>query len=356
MHTGEVRVSTEYYTLYGAARSYFTRKMTGYFNYKEIPYRYTRMNPRRFQQLQSEGWRRGIPVVRTPDNALMWDSTCMLHYLDGVVPERGVLHPDPVQRFLGYLLEDISDEWYTHSVIAIRWFHPEDAALLRRELGMDMCMGSDATPEEAGGAAQAMMTERCHKLGVTDETAGAWVDALQSWMRLLDALLADRPYFQGGRPSIADFAVYGASVAHFYFDPTSRAYMDAHAPRLRDWTDRLREPHEQDFGDWCAADDVPNSLMAVLAELGREYLPWSAAVGYGREPAPVDLRGCRIDLRPIPYTHIARAELLARYYATKDVRLDGILERAGILQYLDGHDTPLDAPPAYDTPPTERLN
>lgn len=349
-------MSRDYYTIYGAARSYFTRKVTGYFNYKEIPHRFTRSNMMRTGQLRGEGWRRGIPVVRTPDGTFMWDSTPMIHYLDGVFPERGVFHPDPVQQFLAYLIEDASDEWYTHSAIAVRWFYERDAELLQRELGMDMSMYSEVTPEQAGGMARQMMTERCHKLGVTEATAPAWVDALDAWMRVLDGLLADRAYFFGARPSIADFAVYGASVAHFYFDPTSRALMDDHALRLRAWTDRLREPHEQEFGEWCAVDDVPDAMIAVLTEIGREYLPWAAAAGFERCKVPVDLRGVRIDLETIPYTGIARRELLARYQAAKCDRLDEILERAGILQHFDGHDTPLDAPPTYDAPPRGERN
>lgn len=349
-------MAQEHYTLYGAARSYFTRKATGYFDYKEIPYRFTRMNQTRFGQLRGAGWRRGIPVVRAPDGAFMWDTTPVIHYLDGVFPDRGVFHPDPVQQFLAYVIEDASDEWYTHPAIAVRWFYEPDAALLQRELGMDMCMYSDATPEQAGGVARAMMTERCHKLGVTEASAAAWVAVLDDWMRVLDGLLADRPYFFGGRPSLADFAVFGASVAHFYFDPTSRALMDDHAPRLREWTDRLREPHEQEFGDWCAADDVPDAMLAVLRELGREYLPWAASAGFERCTVPVDLRGVHLDLETIPYTGKARAELLARYRAATCARLDAILERAGIRQYFDGYGTPLDAPPVYDTPPRGERN
>jgi hypothetical protein len=39
-------------------------------------------------------------------------------------------------------------------------------------------------------------------------------------------------------------------------------------------TSRLLEPDEQRFGDWAETSDVPDTLVAVLAELGRFYLPW----------------------------------------------------------------------------------
>ena len=41
-------------------------------------------------------------------------------------------------------------------------------------------------------------------------------------MRVLGAHLADRPYLLGGRPSLADFALFGANVAHYVNDPLCR--------------------------------------------------------------------------------------------------------------------------------------
>ena len=53
-----------------------------------------------------------IPVIDLPDGTLMWDSTSIIEHLDRAADlpaNRGVLPNDPTQRFLAYLLDDLSD-------------------------------------------------------------------------------------------------------------------------------------------------------------------------------------------------------------------------------------------------------
>src|SRR4029077_16805311 len=97
------------YRVHGMMQSYFTRKMTGYLDYKGIPWVF-----RRFAGASPEataaGFPGGIPVVQTPAGEVMWDSTAMIHHLELRFPEPAVLPPDPVQRFICYVLEDVADE------------------------------------------------------------------------------------------------------------------------------------------------------------------------------------------------------------------------------------------------------
>jgi hypothetical protein len=54
------------YKIYGLNQSYFTRKLTGYLDYKEIPWvlrRFGGMNP----TVAAAGWPGGIPAVQAPD-------------------------------------------------------------------------------------------------------------------------------------------------------------------------------------------------------------------------------------------------------------------------------------------------
>ena len=83
------------YRVHGMMQSYFTRKMTGYLEYKRIPYRL-----RRFVGISAEtaavGFPGGVPAMQTPDGEYMWDSTAMIHHLELRFPEPSVLPPDPV--------------------------------------------------------------------------------------------------------------------------------------------------------------------------------------------------------------------------------------------------------------------
>ena len=90
------------FRLHGMMQSYFTRKMTAYFEYKGIPYvlrRFYGVSP----EADAAGFPGGVPAVETPEGEFMWDTTAMIHHLERRFPDRAVLPPDPVQRFLDYV-------------------------------------------------------------------------------------------------------------------------------------------------------------------------------------------------------------------------------------------------------------
>ncbi len=69
------------FRLHGLMQSYFSRKMTGYFEYKGIPYvlrRFYGVSP----ESAAAGFPGGVPAVETPEGDLMWDSTSMIHHLE----------------------------------------------------------------------------------------------------------------------------------------------------------------------------------------------------------------------------------------------------------------------------------
>ena len=101
------------YIVHGLTRSYFTRKVTGYLDYADRPWRLEPCAPHVHSAATEIGWTGGIPVVAGPDGALMWDSTTIIEHLDySAVAGRGVLPDDSTLRFLAYLIDDFSDEWF----------------------------------------------------------------------------------------------------------------------------------------------------------------------------------------------------------------------------------------------------
>ena len=118
------------YRVHGMMQSYFTRKMTGYLDYKGIPWVLRRF-PGASPEAMAAGFPGGVPAVETPAGELMWDSTAMIHHLELRFPEPAVLPPDPAQRFLCYLVEDAADEWlYRPAVVqhTHRLLEPEEQA------------------------------------------------------------------------------------------------------------------------------------------------------------------------------------------------------------------------------------
>jgi len=128
--------------------------------------------------------------------------------------------------------------------------------------------------------------------------------------------------------------VYGANVAHFVGDPVCRDLVDEHSPAAVAHTHRLTMPQRQTFGDW--ADGVSDSLIAVVAQMGRHYLPWVTQATVDGV-APVAIGDHQVEIRSSPFLDTARGVLLARYVEARSSELDQVLDAAGVLPYFADH-------------------
>lgn len=348
--------ASEPYRVYGMWQSYFTRKMLGYLDYKQIPYLLRRFGGA-LPEARAAGWEGGIPPVRTPDGQYMWDSTAMIEHLELLFPERAVLPPDPVQRFLCYALEDLADEWLYRPAVGSRWFFEENTQHGGWELARDVTCELPLSGEQAFQMVSSYTRGTCEPFGVTQQNIQSWIDELlRPWMRVLGAHLDARAYLFGDRPSLADFAIFGGNAAHFTNDPVCRRWVDEDGPAVVRHTHRLLEPEDQPFGDWNEDGDVPETLVAVLADLGRLYLPW---VSRATVDGQAELRfesGERVAIQATPFLTAARATLLAHYVELRCDALDAMLERAGILPYYEQFTGQAAALSRYEKPPQPALN
>lgn len=320
------------YIVHGLTRSYFTRKVTGYLDYTDRPWRLEPCPPGDHLGAQAAGWTGGIPVVTEPDDALMWDSTTIIEHLDlRTDADRRILPDDPTMRFLAHLLDDFSDEWFYRPAVGSRWNYEGNT----EAAGWQITEELSTIVGFPGGLMRpnvvATMRANCAKLGVLDGTIDAWMsDVVAPWFDALEAHLGDG-YLLGGRPSLADFAIYGANVAHFVGDPVCRDLVDAHSPAAVAHTHRLSMPQRQTFGDW--ATSPADSLIPVIAQMGRHYLPWVAAATVDGS-ATVRIGEHAIEIRSSNFLDNARGVLLARYAEARSDELDTVLDAAGVLPYF----------------------
>ncbi len=344
------------FIVYGVEQSYFTRKMTGYLDYKEIPWRLTRDGVRN-EEARAVGWTGGMPPMATPEGDFMWDTTAMILYLEHRFPEPAVLPPDPVHRFLCFALEDFSDEWLYRPAVGTRWLYEENTRQGSWELGRSLSATAGLSGEQTQENVKGIMQGSIHELGATADNIEAWVEeVLKPWQRALAAHLAAHPHLFGGRPSLADFAVFGGNVAHFHSDPLCRRWCDEIAPAAVAHTHRVLEPHHQSFGDWLAPGEVPDTLITLLAETGRHYLPWvTKATSEGRADVGF-ASGARCTIDSTPFLDEARGVLLARYVELRSEALDAVLDRAGILDGFAGHVGEAGRVPGCTEPPRPALN
>lgn len=343
------------YRVHGMTQSHFTCKMTGYMAYKGIPFLFRRFGGTS-PASAAAGFPGGVPAVQTPDGEFMWDSTSMIHHLELRFPQPSVFPDDPAQRFLCYLIEDAADEWTYRMSVGTRWNYLENNAVGGYELGRDLARLMPVTGDMAYAAVGAHVRSTCPPLGVTPENVGSWVESvLRPWMRVLGAHLNETPYLFGARPSLADFGLFGGNAAHYINDPLCRRWLDEDAPTVVRQTYNLLEPEDETFGDWDTGEPRP-TLIRVLAELGRFYLPWvSRACRDGEAEVTFD-DGAKVTIRSTEFLRDARAVLLARYVALRSDRLDAILERAGILRYFADYVAQAGSIPDCSKPPRPALN
>jgi glutathione S-transferase len=344
------------YRVYGMSQSYFTRKLTGYLDYKGIPHllrRFAGANP----NARAAGWHGGIPVVMTPDGQYMWDTTAIIHHLELRFPKPAVLPDDPVQRFLCYALEDVIDEWFYRPAVGSRWFYEENHRVGGWELARDATHETPVAADQAYAMVQSYVTATCEPFGVSAANVGAWIEeVLKPWLRVTGAHLATRNYFLGARPSLADFAFFGGNAAHFINDPQCRRWVDGEGPAIVDHTHRLMEPEDQEFGDWSKPGDPPETLIAILADLGRLYLPWVSRAAVDGKAELIFASGQRVEIEATPFLREARRVLLARYVEHRCAALDSILKRAGILSYYADYADQAGTVPDYKNPPRPDFN
>jgi glutathione S-transferase len=344
------------YRLYGCTQSYFTRKLQAYLEYKGIPYLF-----RPFfggnAEILAAGWPGGIPALQAPDGGFMWDTTAVIHHLERRFAERPVLPPDPVARFLGYVIEDVCDEWLYRAAVGSRWFCEENTRIGAWELAREATREIPASADDALALVTEYMRSSCPLFGVTAANIQSWVDeVIRPWLRVLGAHLDGRPYLFGGRPSLADFAAFGGNAAHFTNDPLCRRWVQEDGPAIVAHTHRLQQLEDERFGEWADAGEVPDTLVALLADAGRLYLPW---VSRAAVEGSAELRfasGERVTIAATDFVVDARATLLGRYAACRSDALDAILERAGIVRWFADYVDRAGAVPDYAAAPRPKLN
>lgn len=346
-----VRPPSNPFIVHGLTVSYFTRKVTGYLDHKRLRWRLRPslgINP----EARAAGWNGGIPVLTTPDGELIWDSTAIILHLEHIHPASAVVPADSLLAFLGYVLDDFADEWLYRHAVGTRWLYPENSASGSWDIAREGSLEFPGDISATRAFVTAAMTACLPRLGTTPANIDAWVEeSLMPWQRALATHVQAHGYLLGSRPSLADFALFGGNIAHFINDPLCCRWTEAAAPAVVTYTHALLTSPGSQAGAWFAAGDVPDSLVALLAETGRHYLPWVArATREGSAVVPF-ARGDDAEIATTNFLTTARGILLARYLEARSPGLDAVLERAGILRYFADYADQATAVPDPAPPP-----
>ena len=313
----------------GSEESPYSVKVRSYFRYKGIAHEWRERG--QAQELFAKHARLPlIPLVVTPEDTGIQDSTPIIEAMEARFPEHGIHPPDATARFVSALIEEFGDEWGNKWMFHMRWAREVDQLAVSRRFA--------AKAEDVEATAKGIrerMVPRTWFVGANETTAPQIEQSLADVLPLIDAHLSSRPYLFGARPAFADFGLWG-QIYECGRDPTAGALVKQHANVVA-WVERMLEPQaEGEFEDWSALKDTLTPLLRD--QVAAMFLPWSTAnaeaIASGTAEFDVTLKDKRWTQRPQKYHARSLAALKARYGQTDDAALDAFLEETGCRAFL----------------------
>jgi glutathione S-transferase len=289
-------------TIVGAVGSPYSRKLRAVIRYRRIPHAWVQRGSSESESLPNPS------VQLLPQLIVTGADGSPEAQLENRTGERSVIPPDLAVAFLDTLLEDYADEWLTKAMFHYRWAFPPDiakaAAILPRWFRTNQ---PESEALALGEQFAKRQTDRLWVVGSNETTAPVIEQSYRRLVDLLNAHLTQSRFLMGGRPGASDFAVFGQLTQLVGFDPTPAAIALETAPRVVAWVDLVEdlsglEPREE---DWITRDAVPDTIRALLAEVGRVYAPFllanADALERGAERVEGTVDGRPWVQKPFPY-------------------------------------------------------
>ena len=266
------------YTLYGSYASYFTAKTRSYLRKKGIPFvERLPSDPVFRNKVRPLSGSARIPQLLTPGGDVVQDSVEILDFLEERFPDIPAFPKTPKQRTFVHLMELMGSEGLLRLAWMHRWVFEDNYAFVKMDFGRSFRPQGDDDELLKYGT---LISDKMMSHGLPDSTADLRRSLDQQYislLRLMEAHLIEHPYFLGGHPSAADYAVMGALHAHLGRDPAGLRVMQDNAPRVFRWVEHMIVPEIQSpefFSrpvEYLPGDQVPGTALDILGWIAEEY-------------------------------------------------------------------------------------
>lgn len=286
------------YTLYTMDNSPYSDKIRALLNYKRIPFAEITENlETRFSVLQARTGRTMVPVIITPDDEAINDSTPMAAFLE----ER---HPQPATRWngaantgntghrgidaLAMLLEDYADEWLVRIMLCSRWYHDADSRQNATIIATGMCHGLYGINfQQVANDFPPGIISTVPRMGATRENAEDWYSMVPRILGALATALQSSSYLSGSSAHLADFAFY-AMLNQMRRDPSGCVWLTEGPEAVTTWLGRLEEQIKTGASEaGCPRDDT-DALAPLVAEAASTYFRMAVANALALETQNTD--------------------------------------------------------------------
>jgi glutathione S-transferase len=332
----------ETFTLFGAEISPFSVKVRSYLRYKKIPYKW--ITNQQSKEYLKHAKLPLIPLLLSSDGTSMQDSTPIIESLEKKYKDPSLYPEDSRLSFIAALIEEYADEWGNKHMFHYRWSYKADQNLASKRLAAVnvstlikyIPIVSSLALDKGAQMIRNRMLPRISFVGSSDKNKDQIESSFKRLIRLLDNHFKIFPYLFGGRPSIADFGLWG-QLYNSWIDVTARNLINQR-PSLVDWIKKMENPKiEGDFVGWS---DVHKTIEPILEkEIGGLFLPWSnanlEALNTNKKEFSINLEGKDFSQKSQKYHGKSLLELIHKYERMPlKESLKPILDKTGCLNYL----------------------
>lgn len=338
------------YRLWGMPGSLYTAKARSYLIKQRVDFEECVPGDPGWPQITKKIGRWIIPVLVTPAGEIIQDGAAIIDHIEASGLARRSAYPEtPVHLAVAHLFELFGGEGLLRPAMHYRWdFDEANLEFLRTDFVAALMPGATGETREAVfGAASGRMRKAKAAFGVSADTIPTIEKGYEELLALLDVHFAQYPYLLGGRPTIGDYGLIGPLYAHLARDPFPAAMMKTRFYHVWRWVERMNAP--QALLDGLSADEtliaddrVPESLIALMGFVARDYLPeLTAHVGFANLwlTARSDMQSGTNGLDDPGTRTIGMAEFVWRGHAVQTMvmpyrffllqRLQSAVERAG---------------------------
>lgn len=297
------------YTLYGWPHSLFTQKLHVALRWYGAPFVALDKVDAIVEELETRSGTHQVPVLHTPEDWMLADTTPILALLDARFPERR-LFPLGALGVLAHVAEEVLDEWTSRVMVHYRWHYDENTRAV-----VSAISGRDCDLETARAYPLALWGRRACRATGTDapaQRAAAEAEYFEI-LRALEQQLAATRYALGDRPSVVDAALIGGLRAHTHRDP----YPDlSDFPRVLRWCESNEWDGEGAWAPFPESTTFARHLIELAKGPYRAFAIANArALRDGAKAFTAESYGDSVSYLRRPYPEASRQMIVARIEA-----------------------------------------
>ena len=255
------------YTIYGDELSLFTRKLECACLFYGLEFERRTKPPDTAATIEQRAATHQVPVLHTPENWMLADTTPILGLLDGRYPGREMFPPG-IHGAIVHILEEFFDEWVSRVMVHFRWHYPASA-----EFAAERMSNGD---REVAATLKDWGRRACRATGT--EFPQQQRAAEQEYLDLMAAAekqLGQTPYLLGDRPTALDCCVIGGLRAHTLIDPDPKPKL-SRLTTLLEWNER-RAYQSMPVTPFPPLGALTPFAELVLTKLSETYQPFALA-------------------------------------------------------------------------------